>query len=51
MDVIPTHDPYSKLRQSAINGPTSVRLKVKQWQLFREAVLVDLDFLLRKGPP
>ena len=28
---------------------TSVRLKVKQWHLFREDVLMDPAFLLRKG--
>jgi hypothetical protein len=30
---------------------TSVRLKVKQWQLFREGAFVNPDFLLRKGAP
>ncbi len=30
---------------------TSVRLKVEQWQLFREGVFTDPNFSLRKGPP
>jgi hypothetical protein len=34
-----------------LNANTSVRLKVKQWQLFRKGIFVNSDFFLRKGAP
>jgi hypothetical protein len=30
---------------------TSVRLKVEQWQLVREGILMNAGFFLRKGAP